>query len=112
MQESDRKELLYSFWNRWLDMKARIEEAYKQKDPEAAYMMEKAIENYLGMLGSFSHVDTLDLGGSTSLIEPLNGQERLLFIRRKITGYFAYIQLDALYIEAMKKAVSRMAMKR
>lgn len=93
-------------------MKVRIEEAYKQKDPEAAYMMEKAIENYLGMLGSFSHFDSIGLGGSTSLIEPLNGNERLQFIHNKIASYFAYVQLDALYTEAMKKAVSRMAMKK
>ncbi|MGG0668183.1 YpoC family protein [Lederbergia citrisecunda] len=105
----DRKELFYSFWNCWLDMKEEIGNAYKRRDPEAAKMMDKAIENYLAMLGSFLPIDT---GSSASPIEPLNGKERLQFIHSKRAGHFAYVQLDALYTEAMKKTVSRFAMKK
>lgn len=105
----DKKELLYSFWNNWLDMKASIEDAYKQKDPKAAHMMEIAIDNYLEMVESFLFVEPFVTEGKKSSIEPLNGEERLAFIRSKISGYYAYIQLDALYIEAMKKAVSQIA---
>lgn len=104
--EMNRKELLYSFWNQWLKMKAEIEVAYKRKDSEAVNLMGHAIENYLAMLRTF------DSGDSTSTIEPLNGKERLQFIRSKITGHFAFVQLDALYTEAMKKAVSQLAMKK
>lgn len=93
-------------------MKDDIEDAYKRRNPEAAEMLDKAIENYLAMLGSFQEDVSLGLGYSTSLIEPLNGRERLQFIIRKREGHFAYIQLDALYTEAMKKAVSQLAMKK
>lgn len=90
-------------------MKVLIEEAYKQRDPEVANLMDKAVENYLAMLGSF-----LPLHSSipTSSIEPLNGEERLQFIRNKLAAHFAFVQLDALYTEAMKKAVSQLAMKK
>ena len=91
-------------------MKEEIEWSYQRKDPSAVVMMEKAIENYLLMLESFSNHSHSSV--SISLIEPLNGNERIQFIREKITGHFAYIQLDALYTEAMKKAVSRLAMKK
>lgn len=102
--------MLYSFWNNWLDMKDRIEEAYKQKNSEAVNMLDKAIENYLAMLQSFVYVGSSTLDRPTSMIEPLNGKERLQFILTKRRGYFAFVQLDALYTEAMKKAVSRLAM--
>ena len=105
----DKKETLYTFWNSWLDMKESIEDAYKQKDPIVSNMMEKAIENYLAMIESFLHVDPSETADIKSSIEPLNGNERLQFIRGKISGYFAYVQLDALYTEAMKKAVSQIA---
>ena len=105
----DKKELLYSFWNNWLGMKANIEDAYKQKDPDAANMMVEAIENYLAMIESFLLIEPSVSGGNKSSIEPLNGAERLAFIRGKISGYYAYVQLDALYTEAMKKAVSQIA---
>jgi len=108
----DKKETLYSFWNGWLDVKQSIEDAYKQKDPRVADMMEKAIENYLAMNESFLQVESSVTNEIKSSIEPLNGKERLQFIRDKITGYFAYIQLDALYTEAMKKAVSQIAKKK
>lgn len=93
-------------------MKDGIEDAYRRKDSKAVNMMDEAIDNYLAMLGSFLCVDSLGQGDSTSSIEPLNGKERLQFILSKKTGHFAYVQLDALYTEAMKKAVSRMAMKK
>lgn len=91
-------------------MKERIEEAYKQKNPEAADLMDMAIGNYLEMLGSFKNAESSSL--DVSMIEPLNGKERLQFIRTKRVGHFAYVQLNALYNEAMKKAVSRLAMKK
>lgn len=87
-------------------MKEGIEDAYKRRDPIAAKRMDKAIENYLAMLGSFLPNEP---GSSISSIEPLNGSERLQFILTKRTGHFAYVQLDALYTEAMKKAVSQLA---
>ncbi|MFC5603287.1 YpoC family protein [Sporosarcina koreensis] len=106
--EIDRKEMLYAFWNNWLDMKVGIEEAYKHKNAEAANMMDKAIENYVKMLGTFMRVDS----STKSSIEPLNGEERLQFIQDKISVYFAFVQLDTLYTEAMKKAVSQLAMRK
>ncbi|MFS0687879.1 YpoC family protein [Sporosarcina sp. 179-K 8C2 HS] len=112
MHNSDEKETLYFFWNNWLAMRERIEEAYEQKDPRAIKMMEKAIDNYSAMLSAFLPAASSVHRDKTSLIEPLNGKERLQFIRSKITGHFAYVQLDALYTEAMKKAVSRLAMKK
>lgn len=108
----DAKETLYSFWNSWIDMKGEIEGAYQRKDPSTANMMDKAIENYLLMLELYPLINPSDPSGPRSLIEPLNGKERLQFIRMKIHGHFAYVQLNALYTEAMKKAVSRLAMKK
>ncbi len=93
-------------------MKEQIEKAYQRKEPSAADLMVKAIENYLLMLRSISITNPSDPHSARSMIEPLNGNERLQFIRERIEGYFAYVQLDALYTEAMKKAVSRLAMKK
>ncbi|WP_432359012.1 YpoC family protein [Sporosarcina sp. UB5] len=106
----DKKELLYSYWNNWLDMKENVEEAYKRNDPEVASMMEKAIENYADMIELFSYVNPN--GDRIIPVEPLNGEERLEFIREKLMKYHAYVQLDALYTEVLKKAVSRLAMKK
>jgi hypothetical protein len=110
--EQNEKDKFYSFWNTWLDMKEEIKRAYQRKDPSVAALMKKALENYSLMLESFLIDNPSDPSGSISLIEPLNGKERLHFIHMKIASHFAYVQLNALYTEAMKKAVSRLAMKK
>lgn len=93
-------------------MKGKIGNAYRLKSPEAADMMEIGIENYLAMLQSFMDVDPSCTDRNSESIEPMNGKERLEFIRGKIEGHFAFVQMDALYTEAMKKAVSRLAMQK
>jgi hypothetical protein len=110
--EQNEKDKFYFYWNTWLGMKEEIEEAYQRKDPSVVARMEKAIENYSLMLESFLINNLSDPSGSLSSIEPLNGKERLHFIHTKIASHFAYVQLNALYTEAMKKAVSRLAMKK
>ncbi|MDW0115527.1 hypothetical protein QTL97_01070 [Sporosarcina thermotolerans] len=102
-------EVLNSYWDKWLGLSDEIAAALKQKDRKVVPLMETAINNYSEMLSSFVFIEPTAVEDTSQAIEPLNGHERLLFIREKMNREFAYIQLKALYSEAQKKAVSLLA---
>ncbi|WP_339250042.1 YpoC family protein [Sporosarcina sp. FSL W8-0480] len=99
-------EVLNSYWEKWLRLSDEIRTALKQKDPKVVVLMESALQNYTEMLSSFILIKPATVDDATEAIEPLNGHERLQFIREKMNREFAFIQLKALYSEAQKKAVS------
>lgn len=102
-------EVLNFYWDKWLWLSDEITTTLKQKDPKVGILMETAIINYTEMLSSFVFIEPSAVEDTSQAIEPLNGHERLLFIREKVNREFAYIQLNALYSEAQKKAVSLLA---
>ncbi|MDN4608706.1 YpoC family protein [Sporosarcina highlanderae] len=101
--------MLNLYWNNWIWLNEKIATAFKQRDSKVENLMELAVDNYTEMIGSFVNIVAHAIDDPSEVIEPLNGRERLDFIRGRLNREFAYIQLDALYTEANKKAVSLLA---
>ncbi len=85
-------------------MKEEIEKLYNIEDKEAITYMEIAIRNYTQLLEYGGSELNQRTGKMVARLLPLNGDERLQFVKDKIASHYAYVQLDALYTEAKKKA--------
>lgn len=94
------KEQVMSYFDKWESVKPEIQELYDQKQSKASESMAAAIANYEELLGICAPA-----GGSDrrTKMEPLNGEERLQFIKDKVVSPFALIQLNLLYTELRKK---------
>lgn len=84
-------------------MKPEIQNKYDLKEGAVSGWMNEAISNYEKLLQECSLVSGTD---RRTKMEPLNGEERLQFVKAKINSPFALIQLDLLHSELRKK-VSR-----
>lgn len=97
------KERIVPYFDKWESLMPEIQVRYDSKEDSSAEWMWIAIANYEELLEACSEVS-----GSTrqTKMEPLNGAERLQFIKDKIISPFALVQLSALYKE-MRKKVAR-----
>ncbi|REB09924.1 hypothetical protein DVB69_03715 [Sporosarcina sp. BI001-red] len=97
------KDQIMPYFDKWESLKPEIQQLYDLKQPNASEWMIIAIANYEELLQACAPV-----GGSDrrTKMEPLNGEERLQFIKDKLISPFALIQLSLLYTELRKK-VSR-----
>lgn len=102
------KELFSPYFKKWDANRESIELFYTQKDRQALEMMEEAILAFDELLELGGKVLDERKGKMVYTLEPLNGEERLAFIKAKISSHYAFIQLDALYTETRKK-VSRLS---
>jgi hypothetical protein len=106
------KELLAPHFEKWDLVKEKIEKLYSIKDKEAITYMEHAIRDYVQLLEYGGSELNERTGKFEALLLPLNGEERLLFVKDRIASHYAYIQLDALYTETKKKAARLFVMKK
>jgi hypothetical protein len=97
------KELLTPYFDQWEIVREQIEAFYDQKDHQAVELMNVAIENYGELLEQGGKVLDDRKGKVVYALLPLNGEERFEFVKEKISSHYAYIQLDALFIETRKK---------
>lgn len=104
------KDILIPYLEHWSSNREKIELAYEQKDHSAVDMMEVAIALYDEMLlhGGIEHDERSQLNVSKLL--PLNGTERLQFVKDKVRSHYSFVQLDALFLETKKKA-ARLSLK-
>lgn len=105
-------EQLSSFFEQWDSVKVRIETYYAKRDKEAVVLMNEAISTYMNLLQRGGTENNQRTGESEYILLPLNGDERIDFIKKRIASHYAYIQLDALFLESKKKAARYSVMKR
>lgn len=106
--EDLRKESLEEFRNSWLLVKEKLAIAFSNNDLIKTELMKEAIYLYHSMVAKFAEDNARSFGID---IRPLNDIERLQFITEKVSSRFAFIQLEALFSEAIKKAASQLAMR-
>jgi hypothetical protein len=106
------KELLAPHFDKWDLVKEKIEKLYDLKDKEAITYMEHAIHDYIELLEYGGSELNERTGKFDALLLPLNGEERLQFVKDRIASHYAFIQLDALYTETKKKAARLFVMKK
>lgn len=94
------KDQVMLYFDKWESLKPEIQQGYDRKQSDASESMAIAIANYEELLEVCAPV-----GGSDrrTKMEPLNGEERLQFIKDKVVSPFALIQLNLLYTELRKK---------
>ena len=101
-QEAISKEVVDEWFGKWEDLRKQIHTAHEERSKEAAILMEQGIAHYEKML-----IDSAAMEASPEddfELYPINGRERLEFIKMKPGQYACYRQLDELYKET-KNAV-------
>lgn len=96
------------YFEKWESISAEIEKLYEDKDQQAIDLMLQAISNYEALLAYGGKVKNPQTEKEEYVLMPLNGIERLIFIKERIQSHYAHVQLNMLYAE-MKKKVARLA---
>ncbi|KYG91698.1 hypothetical protein A0U40_01780 [[Bacillus] sp. KCTC 13219] len=86
----------------WNALREQIHAAHEARNGQAEPFMHQGIEHFLQFLMIASEVEGYDTQASYELL-PLNGGERLAFIRANPAQYASYRQLDELYKETKKR---------
>ena len=94
------KEHILPYFEKWELLKPEIQQRYDMKENDVIEWMEQAIVNYEELLLACSVVSGMD---RRTKMEPLNGEERLQFIKTKMVSPFALVQLTLLHTELRKK---------
>ncbi|MEK3934717.1 YpoC family protein [Sporosarcina sp. FSL W7-1349] len=102
------KEVLSPYFAEWETKRETIEALYAQKDKRAAEMMREAVGMYERLLELGGVQTDARSGREGYRLSPLNGGERLEFVKAKLASHYAFVQLDALFGE-MKKKAARLA---
>ncbi|MFC5588225.1 YpoC family protein [Sporosarcina soli] len=105
------KELFSPYFEKWEAIRETIELFYTQKDRQALEMMGEAILAFDELLERGGKMLDERKGKWVYTLEPLNGEERLAFVKAKISSHYAFVQLDALYTETKKKVARLSIMK-
>lgn len=98
------KENLQSFLEPWEQKKEEIAKLYDANHSEAPIKLTEAITEYEELLVYGGLEKSQQNGQMEPILLPLNGEERLAFIKKQIHSHYAFVQLDALYDETKKKA--------
>ncbi len=93
------RENIQRFFESWHEWQKEIPQLYEEKDDLVHEKMNEALQNYYDLL-KYGEIEA----GEPSILLPLNGEERLAFIKKQQASRYAFIQLDALYDESQKKA--------
>lgn len=98
------KEALQIYFEPWDKKKEEIQQLYADRSPEAVKKLEEAITEYEALLTYGGTEENPHSSERQPILLPLNGVERLAFIKKQIRSHYAFVQLDALYDETRKKA--------
>ncbi|WP_010286079.1 YpoC family protein [Kurthia massiliensis] len=110
-KEAISKEAVDAWFSEWQAQEARIHEAHSQRDKAAKTLMEEAIQHYEQFVQQASDTTApFDLHAQYELL-PINGNERLQFVKMRPGQYACYRQLDELFIET-KKRCARLRLKK
>ncbi len=99
-----KKEIVEPFFEGWETLSQQIHEAHDQRNGQADALMNKGIALYEKL------VVTTSINNSANIVPnedyevlPINGIERLQFIKARPGQYACYRQLDELFRETKKK---------
>ncbi|MBM7699060.1 YpoC family protein [Kurthia huakuii] len=104
------KEAVDAWFAMWQLQQQAIHEAHSKRDKTVKKLMEQAIAHYEQFVLAASDVATLDIAETYELF-PINGMERLQFVKMRPGQYACYRQLDELFIET-KKRCARLRLKK
>ncbi|WP_408056601.1 YpoC family protein [Ureibacillus manganicus] len=95
----------------WEELSKLIHEAHQQRNRQAKVFMEKGIELYERLIVTTSNQESEGINVNEDYeVLPLNGMERLSFIKARPGQFACYRQLDELFKET-KKRLARLRVK-
>ena len=109
-KEATTKEVVNAWFGEWETLQQVIHEAHTARDGSAQQLMEQGIMLFERLLLESAQTDApLNLQQQYELL-PINGAERLQFIKMRPGQYACYRQLDELFKET-KKRCARLRLK-
>ncbi|MER2105861.1 MAG: YpoC family protein [Solibacillus sp.] len=109
-KEAITKELVDAWYAEWEALQQAIHEAHSLRDGSAGSLMEQGIALFERLVVDSAQIDApLSLQEEYELL-PINGAERLAFIKMRPGQYACYRQLDELFKET-KKRCARLRLK-
>ena len=110
-KEAIHKEKVEPYFEQWGTLSALIHEAHSERSKEAKTLMEKGISLFEQCVLDCSETDEKTLNENVEYeVLPINGMERILFIKARPAQYACYRQLDELFKE-LKKRLARLRIK-
>ncbi len=108
-KEAIEKDRVDEWFHQWLTLEKKIHATHSKRENAKAYMLE-AILLYEGFIIQASKTSEQQLINETYEVLPINGLERLAFIKNRPGQYACYRQLDELFGET-KKRCARLRLK-
>ena len=111
IKEAISKEAVDTWYEQWEAQRELIHAAHDRRDKTVTQLMEAGIEHFEQFLLAASEGNaTIDSSAEYELL-PINGMERLQFVKLRPGQYACYRQLDELYKET-KKRCARLRLKK
>jgi hypothetical protein len=109
--EAIQKEKVEPYFEQWNHLSEQIHHAHDKRSGEALVLMEQGIALFEQCIVDCSEAkdQSILLDGQYDVM-PINGMERLLFIKARPGQYACYRQLDELFKE-LKKRLARLRIK-
>ncbi len=106
------KALIDPYFDQWNELSSQIHKAHEMRNAgEAKSLMEQGIQLFERCIVNCSEFDGQSIVESEDYeVFPLNGMERLQFIKTRPGQYACYRQLDELFKE-LKKRLARLRIK-
>ncbi len=101
-KEKITKEQVDAWFANWQQQQEIIHEAHSKRDASVKALMEQAITLYEQFIKESSD-ESVVRTDETYEVLPINGMERLQFVKTRPGQYACYRQLDELFIETKKK---------
>nr|WP_106784737.1 hypothetical protein [Lysinibacillus timonensis] len=102
--ETIQKEVTDPFFSQWDMLSIKIHEAHEQRNGQAKRLMEEGISLFEQLIVQCSSTEEQSITMNNEYeVLPLNGLERLSFIKARPAQYACYRQLDELFKETKKK---------
>lgn len=110
-KDSIQKEMVDAWFAEWENLRDSIHHSHESRDGQAKQLMEQGISLFETFIIQGSITELKEIDGTIEFeLMPLNGRERLMFIKMKPGQYACYRQLDELFKET-KKRMARLRLK-
>ncbi|MDN4493833.1 YpoC family protein [Ureibacillus aquaedulcis] len=105
------KELVDPYFEQWNELSSLIHKAHDLRNGEAKSLMDEGIQLFENCIINCSETTSLSILESEEYeVLPINGMERLQFIKMRPGQYACFRQLDELFKE-LKKRLARLRIK-
>lgn len=104
------KDAVDAWFAEWQQRQEAIHEAHSKRDKAVKELMQQAIELYEQFIKDSSDESVIRTNETYEIL-PINGMERLQFVKTRPGQYACYRQLDELFVET-KKRCARLRLKK